>query len=86
MKYIFLFLPLLLFGCASPQIIKVPVIQPWPEPPIIERPNLPISNTQLNTLDYGQFNKTIKISIKELMDYSEKLELIINSYRTKHVK
>lgn len=37
-------LVLLLAGCASPQIVKVPIPLPPPQPPVIERPHLPVKD------------------------------------------
>lgn len=85
MKYIILTILLLISGCQSTNtcykadIVKVPVIQSFPTPPLEQRPDLPLDN--INYTDYSLYNKNMQITIRKLMDYSRKLELDLNVYR-----
>ncbi|MBF0316157.1 MAG: hypothetical protein HQK52_22235 [Oligoflexia bacterium] len=65
--------------------VKVPVIQPVPEPPKIERPYLEvnyITDDDLKNQNMDKIVKSMEISIQQLMDYSQKLEKALDAYRS----
>lgn len=82
---------MLLTGCTSmfcsPEIIKVPVMMQWPEPPVTVRPDLPLDNisAEVNSKSYDQVNKDLQITIEKLQNYSQQLEIYLDVYRTKQV-
>ena len=95
MKYIFLMVLLLnLVGCSSMKSrevveVKVPVIQPWPEPPQLNRPTLEINyitDEDLKNKNYDKIVKSLEITIQQLMDYSQKLEKSLDVYRQTPLK
>lgn len=84
MKY--LILVLFLTGCCTteyidrPVEVKVPVIVPHPEPPVVNEPELPISKLDKESTP-NEVAKAYAISIKLLKGYGDQLQTIINSYR-----
>ncbi|MBF0301249.1 MAG: hypothetical protein HQK51_21260 [Oligoflexia bacterium] len=68
--------------------VKVPVVQPWPEPPKIERPMLEvnsISDEDIKNKNYDKIIKSLQITNQQLIDYSETLEKYLDAYRKKEV-
>lgn len=63
--------------CHNPQVIDRAVVQPWPEPPVIARPIIQLSE---NDADKEKI-RNLNITIIELMDYSRQLENSLNGYR-----
>ncbi|MBF0315636.1 MAG: hypothetical protein HQK52_19605 [Oligoflexia bacterium] len=64
--------------------VKVPVIQPIPEPPKIERPSLEINfitDEDLKNQNLDKIVKSMEITIQQLLDYSRKLEKALDAYR-----
>jgi hypothetical protein len=78
----------LLQACAitptPPQVTvqKVPVVQPWPQPPETHRPQLYIDQQDENNLKYDQLNKALQITVAQLKTYAQTLETYLNVYRT----
>lgn len=78
-----------LTACASfpgKEVVQVqtPVVQDFPEPPVIEKPNLDIESlTQedFDTKNYAKISRSMTITIQQLLDYSDKLETYLNVYR-----
>jgi hypothetical protein len=75
-------------ACATPPpppivtIQKVPVVQPWPQPPEVHRPQLYIDQQDENNLKYDQLNKALQITVAQLKSYAQTLETYLNVYRT----
>ena len=68
---------LFLSGC-KPKVIYVPV--PCPEPPMIQRPALPISG--LKPDDSIERERTLWVATVEVMDgYAKQLEKLLDGYR-----
>lgn len=62
------------------QVQYVPILY-CPEPPTVERPELPIHNmTPEQKQDAGEIVKHYKASMRSCMGYAEDLELIIRYY------
>jgi hypothetical protein len=61
---------------------KVPVVQPWPQPPEVHRPQLYIDKQDENNLKYDQLNKALQITVAQLKSYAQTLETYLNVYRT----
>jgi len=79
---------LLLSACSTvpihspPEVIKVPVVQEWPEPPVIPKPDLEITHVDSSS-PYDIIAKSTVITIKQLTDYSDKLSAALDAYRHK---
>lgn len=54
-----------------------------PAPPVIDRPDLPISEIT-STTSAGDIAKMYVASVKALEDYSSQLEAVIADYKNKH--
>lgn len=66
------------------QVVKVPVAKPWPQPPVVNRPHLPISElTEEDKADKDKVIKATTATVQVLIDYSSGLENTINVYRVK---
>jgi len=81
---------LALTGCKCPTptpviqtvTVKVPVMEPYPEPPVTQRPNLLVYQlTADDATDTDKIVKYYKATIKQLQGYSMQLETIIDGYR-----
>lgn len=72
---------LLLTGCATTTRVEYITVQP-PEPPVIERPALPVLNIQPGD-DAGLVLQLHRETIKVLQSYAKELEAALNAYRRK---
>lgn len=79
----------LLSACSSfpgKEVVQVqtPVVQDFPEPPQVEKPNLDIESLTQEDFDsknYAKISKAMTVTIQQLLDYSTKLETYLNVYR-----
>ncbi|BCG50046.1 hypothetical protein [Ralstonia phage RP13] len=83
MKLLRLIPLVLLLSACTPQVItvKVPVVQPWPDPPVVIRPKLAIDNLDDNSIKYDELNKTLQVTIEQLKAYAISLENYLDVYR-----
>lgn len=86
MKRLFL-LMLLLVGCSPREIVRyepvevrVPVAVPWPEPPVLERPVLPIETLPASASPADVLRAYVASALL-LMAYVEELEALLDAYR-----
>lgn len=82
------FLTSLLLGCSTlgKEVVQVqtPVVQDFPQPPVVEKPNLEIETITQEDFDsknYAKISKALTITVQQLLDYSDKLETYLNVYR-----
>jgi hypothetical protein len=85
MRIILLFLVLALSGCSSlcgpATVVKVPVVQPWPEPPPAVRPVLASESLDSENFGYDDLNRTLRVTVEQLKAYARELENYLNVYR-----
>lgn len=77
-----------LAGCTSPtvvtktefQTVKVPIIE-VPAPPQVDKPDLAINKmSPADQTDPGLLSKAYVVTIKQLEDYADRLNLVIATY------
>jgi hypothetical protein len=69
--------------------VQTPVVQDFPEPPQVEKPNLDIESLTQEDFDsknYAKISKAMSVTIQQLLDYSTKLETYLNVYRRGETK
>lgn len=73
-------LGLTLTGCActNPTVIDRPVVQPWPEPLDIKRPQLQLNNQVAES----EMIRSLNVIIEQLIGYSKELETGLDVYKT----
>jgi hypothetical protein len=66
----------------APQVVRVEVPVPvsCPEPPVVERPRLPIADLTPETSQQDA-NRMVAASFKLLMGYARELEAVLQGYR-----
>lgn len=73
-------------ACKRPEVpprvvrVEVPVPVPCLEPPIVERPRLPIADLKPDT-PQAEANRMVAASIELLMGYAKQLEATLQGYR-----
>ena|SRR6185437_15222899 len=86
--YITLMLCFVFAGCTTPtvvtktifQTVKVPVVE-VPAPPVVEKPVLAITTLSAeDQADIGLLTQSYVVTIKQLEDYADQLNLVISQY------
>lgn len=63
--------------------VKVPVVQDFPRPPVVEKPNLEVdalTQEDFDAKNYAKISKAMTVTIQQLLDYSTKLEAYLDVY------
>lgn len=78
----YLLICILLAGCASKPEVRV---MDWPEPPVINRPELPVLQATPD-MDAGTIIQLHRETIKVLQAWGLELEAALNAYRKKDTR
>jgi len=72
----------LLAGCAAPdpRIVEIPVAAEVPEPPVIERPRLPLEDLTPDAKP-DEVMRSYRATVEVLMQYARDLETALDAYR-----